>query len=593
MDEQRISLKSVKELRQRDDGEYRQFVVPAYQRGFRWSKLQVTQLLDDIRDFSRRPNPQPEDFYCLQPLVIKALADGKLEVVDGQQRLTTILLLLRHFNDRQVERFRQPTYTLEYETRPGLGVFLSHPSQDAATENADFHHFYEAITSLEEWFAEHDADVEEIKLTLLNKTKVIWFQLAETDNSVDAFTRLNVGKIPLTNDELIRALFLRRSATRDAEITDEQLHVAYQWDLIEKSLQADAFWYFLSNEPSKTANRIGFLFNLVAQAQGIVADHAGDTYGIFHHFNARLSQSGIRADLAWREIKQLHLTIEEWFEDRTLFHMIGFLVSEGMGINDLRALAEGTSKSLFQARLRKEIFLTTMRVELKEGADASVIRELVDDRLEKISYPASSRDIRRVLLLFNVATLLMDTRSNVRFQFDAFKSEAWDIEHVRSVAEDKPERHDERRDWLRHCLAFLSVEVANAGLCKGIETFLGLNRTDATNELFDPLYEEILACFGEAVDGSDKHRISNLTLLDEGTNRSYKNAVFAIKRQSILSLDQAGIFVPLCTRNVFLKCYSPNVGHAMLWTDEDREGYRLSLSDTLVRFFAGPTEVAA
>lgn len=114
MDEQAISLKNINDLRLGDAGKPRQFLVPAYQRGFRWSKLQVTQLLEDIREFVRRPNPQPDDFYCLQPLVIKALPDGRFEVVDGQQRLTTILLLLRHFNERQIERFRLVLYSLEY-----------------------------------------------------------------------------------------------------------------------------------------------------------------------------------------------------------------------------------------------------------------------------------------------------------------------------------------------------------------------------------------------------------------------------------------------------------------------------------------------
>jgi len=593
MDEQAISLKNINDLRLGDAGKPRQFLVPAYQRGFRWSKLQVTQLLEDIREFVRRPNPQPDDFYCLQPLVIKALPDGRFEVVDGQQRLTTILLLLRHFNERQIERFRLVLYSLEYETRPGLGAFLEQPTPDSAKNNADFHHFYGAIVAIEEWFTQHEADVDDLKSALLNKTKVIWFQLAEADNPVDAFTRLNVGKIPLTNDELIRALFLRRPAEQNAEVSDVQLRIAYEWDLIEKALQADAFWFFLSNEPSKTTNRIGCLFELVARAQGMAAEYAADAYGIFYHFNAQLTQAGARPDLAWREIKQVYLTLEEWFEDRTLFHMVGFLVSDNMLINELRTLSHGCTKSDFEARLRREIFRRTMRNDLPAPADIAVVRDLVDKRLEKLVYPSGSRDIRQVLLLFNLATLLMDRRSNIRFQFNSFKSDAWDIEHVRSVAEDKPERHDERKEWLSNCITYLGADLPNELLCGDIKAFLALSRPDATNEVFDPLYERILTHFGEAADGGDQQGISNLTLLDEATNRSYKNAVFAVKRQSILNLDQAGIFVPLCTRNVFLKCYSPYVAHAMFWSEEDRDGYQAVLSESLVQFFTGTAGGAA
>jgi hypothetical protein len=189
---------------------------------------------------------------------------GNLEVVDGQQRLTTLLLILRHFNERLAERYRQPLFTLAYETRPGLDDFLEAPGQEAANHNVDFFHLYQAIQAIEAWFGQRDSEVEDIKSALLNKTKVIWFELADSDNPVNAFTRLNVGKIPLTNDELIRALFLRRTGTDEREATSGKLRIAYEWDQLEKALQSDAFWYFLSNQPQRGQNRIGFIFDLVA-----------------------------------------------------------------------------------------------------------------------------------------------------------------------------------------------------------------------------------------------------------------------------------------------------------------------------------------
>jgi len=81
--------------------------------------------------------------------------------------------------------------------------------------------------------------------------------------------------------------------------------------------------------------------------------------------------------------------------------------------------------------------------------------------------------------------------------------------------------------------------------------------------------------------------IDNLVLLDYATNRSYKNSVFAVKRYRILSLDRHGIFVPLCTRNVFLKSYNPRVEHMMFWTEDDSDGYRQVMIDTLHKLFIG------
>lgn len=50
-----------------------------------------------------------------------------------------------------------------------------------------------------------------------------------------------------------------------------------------------------------------------------------------------------------------------------------------------------------------------------------------------------------------------------------------------------------------------------------------------------------------------KNWIGNLTLLDCGTNRQYKNAIFAIKHNKIAQRVRDGIFVPICTKKVFDK----------------------------------------
>jgi hypothetical protein len=592
MSEQSITLKTVADLRADPESNTPlQFYIPAYQRGYRWSSLQVAQLLEDIREFTQRPNPQPEEFYCLQPLVIKVRSGGDFEVVDGQQRLTTLLLILRHFNERLAEQYRQILFTLAYETRPGLDDFLEDPDQETADNNVDFFHLYQAIQLIEDWFGQRDTEVETIKAALLNQTKVIWFELEESDNPVDAFTRLNVGKIPLTNDELIRALFLRRTSPDEQEATSVQLRIAYEWDYMEKALQSDAFWYFLSNEPREGQNRIGFLFDLVAcSEEDMLAEMESDAYGLFYVFNRRLKATDTTLENEWLKIKQTHLMLEEWFEDRTLYHMVGFLVSQDMPIHEIRELSLDCTKSAFEQRLRSEIFDRVIDDKLPDPPDEQTIREQVSNRLEELTYSSDRQKIAALLMLFNVATLLQNQKSNMRFQFDSFKSERWDIEHIRSVTDDKPERHYQRQDWLNKCLGYLHSRGAENELCEEIEAFLDLSQAEATNEIFDPLYEQVLAYFGEATESSNMHGIVNLTLLDEHTNRSYKNAVFAVKRQRLLSLDQAGIFVPLCTRNVFLKCYSPQVDNVMFWSEADQQGYEDAITLALVNFFCGKQE---
>jgi hypothetical protein len=591
MNDSSICLKPINHLLIDEQGQPTRFWIPAYQRGYRWSPLQVIQLLDDIREFTRRRNPQPDEFYCLQPLVLKETADGAYEVIDGQQRLTTLLLILRHFNERLADKYRQKLFNLDYETRPKLLNFLREPTESYAKSNVDFFHLFEAITSIEKWFGNKENEVDEIKSSLLNKTKVIWFQLSERDNAVDAFTRLNVGKIALTNDELIRALFLKRSDANKPRATAQQLEIAHEWDQLEKSLQEDAFWYFLSNKPGPRQNRIGFLFELVAKADGMPQDVGHDAYGIFYAYSKKLKDDGVPSKVEWLKIKQVFMMLEEWFEDRTLYHIVGFLIQQGVEVREIWSLAKDTMKSAFEQKLRKEIFKKIIGDERLDDLSEQMLRDQVGECLDELEYGRDSRKIRSILLLFNLATLLDNPRSNLRFQFDSFKRGDWDIEHVRSVTSVPLVRHHERVEWLKLSLGYLKTQDIEAELRFEIEKFINLAHKDVLDTVFDVLYERVLGVFNESDDEDVDNGISNLTLLDTNTNRSYKNAVFAVKRERLLSRDKSGTFVPLCTRNVFLKCYSSQVDNIMFWSNKDRQAYRKVMIDTLVGFFSRKSEI--
>ena len=584
---QQICLKSVDELRLRSEGDHEpmRYFIPAYQRGYRWERQQVTQLLDDIREFTKRENPQPDEFYCLQPLVLRLNEDGAFEVVDGQQRLTTLLLILRHFNSRLAARYQQKLYGLDYKTRPDLLEFLDNLSEERAQGNIDFFHLHQAVVTIEDWFESRESEVETIKGALLNQAKVIWFQLATDEAPVNAFTRLNVGKIPLSNDELIRALFLRRPKKNQAGIEPLQLKIAHEWDQIEKTLQDNDFWCFLSNDISLRGSRIGFLFDLIAREGGMAKSN--DSYATFYYFSEKLNAKGANTEQEWLSVKRASMQLEEWFKDRQLYHLIGFLIWAGMEVGVLRDLAKDRTKKYFKEALKAAVYERALRAEFDPCADAEERRELIVEKIGSLAYGRNSPQIRALLLLFNLASLLQHQASNMRFQFEGFKKQHWDIEHVCSVADDAPGRPNTQREWLDQCLTYLKAAEEGAALQQEIEQFKLLSAAEVT-KLFVPLYDKVRLHFQELDQGEDvDNSMANLVLLDQGTNRSYKNAVFAIKRQRVLALDRAGVFVPLCTRNVFLKCYSPRVDHAMFWTKADREGYQQTLIETLQQFFEG------
>ncbi|WP_425640653.1 DUF262 domain-containing protein [Marinomonas gallaica] len=331
------------------------FFIPAYQRGYRWSQRQVIELLEDVYEFCDRKQPKEDDFYCLQPVVVKQ-TNGVWELVDGQQRLTTILLILGYFNSRFAVDFRKQLYTLDFETRPQCHDYLSTLDESLKEQNIDFHHIYQAFITIREWFKDKIHRINDIESVFLNKVKVIWYQVPESENVIDVFTRLNMGKIPLVNAELVKALFLRSSnftAAGQSSTHLQQLNIAQEWDTIEKRLQDDSFWYFLSNK-SITTNRIEFVLELASRnlsSDGILEN---DKLKVFLQFNKQLSKpkSTLDATNEWLSIKRCFMTLEEWYNDKALFHLIGYLVAQGVTIPELFGVSEQTkSKYDFREKL--------------------------------------------------------------------------------------------------------------------------------------------------------------------------------------------------------------------------------------------------
>ena len=111
-----LSSKSIRDLMNLESP----FFIPIYQRGYRWTDIQVTELLEDLKEFMLQKQSRDE-VYWLQPVIIKNAHD-KWELIDGQQRLTTIYLILKVFTT-YMSRQNEP-YKLEYQSRKDSADFL-------------------------------------------------------------------------------------------------------------------------------------------------------------------------------------------------------------------------------------------------------------------------------------------------------------------------------------------------------------------------------------------------------------------------------------------------------------------------------------
>lgn len=165
-----------------------------------------------------------------------------------------------------------------------------------------------------------------------------------------------------------------------------------------------------------------------------------------------------------------------------------------------------------------------------------------------------------------------------------YKTENWDIEHITSVKESMPSNAEQKKNWLTDVEVYIDISIPNSGELKK-----RIKNCDVSNDSeFNQLFEDIVSHFNYYVKSDDEiNGLSNLTLLDSETNRGYKNAVFPIKRKTIIDRDKMGAFIPISTKNVFLKYFSEYPPKISFWTQEDRENYELDLIDVLSGFMEG------
>lgn len=574
------------------------FFVPKYQRGYRWRKEQVLDLLQDIDAFT--PGNDGRGWYCLQPLVVHRGTEAEgWRLVDGQQRLTTIKLILTWLDRHYVEELckqlssstqetqgidqliltwlgrrdvegRQRIFSLTYETRGSDKDWLAVlDDEQAARRNIDYWHIRQAWQCICEWFGERGEafDTYAFSSKLLHRCRFIWYDTGQggtdNDNEEDVFIRLNDGKIPLTSAELVKALFLNSSnfaGSGDSEaIRLRQLEISSQWDMMEETLADDAFWAFINGRENRQRPRIGYILDLFA---GKLYEKVDDDYFTFREFQGYLDssdeESGKRWDEAnqtWDEVRDTFLALREWFGDKRFYHLAGYLLNTG---------EKNAGELIDEYRsMEKDVFTAYLETEIRKSIDW--------DGDEEITY--GDPRLRRILLLHNVVTMMQQDNETARFPFGDFIAGGnHDIEHIHPQNPKEPDTPAKRQAWLD-----VQRPYVDGGLKARIDSF------DAweDGEAFGKLYGDIRAYFAKDLEEDETDGLSNLCLLQARLNRSYHNSFFPDKRAKILLADQEGTFIPACTKRVFYKYYTTEPQDMTFWGGKDREAYLASIKQTL------------
>lgn len=646
-----VKLKTIADLQ----NESAKFYIDAYQRGYRWTENEVRDLLDDIREFSHVKRQDDCTFYCLQPIIVTQAEDGvSCKVIDGQQRLTTIYLIYSFYWVTQSSFMRDKLpFELSYNNKPKLQECIKTftekeyaRSEQVIHEMAgyesdiDCHYILEAYKCICDYFQKLVKDpntrneLNDMKKIFDTFMKIIWYELTDCDvnTEVAVFSKINMGRIALTNAELIKALLLKKDSNDSDILVSTQMNIAVKWDEIESQLSEESFWSFLVNEKKEDmtyATRIDFIFHVMARElnDGILKE-ANEKYPneesytvsesvnkdkfsfyVFSNYvrllqkhpdeNADTDQNYI--EKIWDGVCEYYRMFKDWYKDIRWYHMIGFLVetSSKQYIDQILELSrlyrEGSGDS---GEGHKDHFEKEMRIRISKAVFQDKILSTAGCRefINGLDYQDNPNDLRKTLLLYNVA-YLEACEENGRFPFEKYKDESvsWDLEHINAVSDTRPD--DDRRDsddnnrlqWLKKVVDIPEIEKITTADGQPVQDLVKtiidnkyyLTKYQPNTKDFIQVYEAVINYFGGI--GEPDNSIGNLTLLDGGTNRSYKNDVFPLKRKTILKRIMSDVFIPLCTRKVFMKGFAES-GDLLRWRDVDKKAYSEEIIDCICKY---------
>ena len=624
------------------------FFIPDYQRGYRWGEIQIRQMLEDIYSFIYDKNAAGS-FYCLQPVVVKKMtpdevAANKLEsafdnntwyeVIDGQQRLTTIRIILAL--ESQIDRFNKMRFNMYYQTRPELGklfdklgiyeenerFIVKFDNDNDQCNDIDSWHIHNAANKILDWFQNGSGyfkpSIQEFKggfYENFSNTKekdksvqVIWYELCDKSDPYEMFKRLNDKSISLNNAELIRGMFLSDSAVykgeelllsqfdedvrpivEKRELARKQSHIIEEWDIIEKQLWDDKFWSFIKKEKNSDeySCRIEYIFDLISKK----TSNQKDSLYTYLEFDGML-KSGAVKDLwdLWLKVETYFSLLMAWYNDRYYYHKIGFLTTELGSSVLIEMLSESTNVS-------KKEFKKTI-----EGRINSAIHDKKKPgrKILDYTYKDDYNMLKRVLFLYNVETTYKQGLEF--FPFERYKDYEWTLEHIHAQNSERID-HSIKDKWVewfdenKKVLERLSSRLPNDENLTLLISFFNneynqlINYKDKyTFKDVTKVFDLVLKYFNDlsAQEGTPTvmHGISNMALLSGSTNASIGNSVFEVKRQMIMDDDARGNYIPLCTRKVFLKYYNKNdknftVQQNFYWSDKDRKHYLEDIKEVL------------
>ena len=349
--------------------------IPEYQRGYKWTAANVIQLLEDLKNFKKSDNDQ---FYCIQNITItkqKHKDSWCMNVIDGQQRLTTLFILLSYLQRNMKDKIISPSANiLNYSIRETsdkflcdsilTGIIWDNAIDTNAAHTKDQFYIMAVADAIQEWFRKNKLETK----TVLDDLVLIVNEVRPGDEET-VFASLNGGKVDLDGADLVRAILITRAAKQKypSIISREQLHQIANDDIdlnidisvssrgkinefrVKLGVEIDEmnkWWaqnkvkdYFEQLLPNKISKNKAFKYSQYpidllyyafyeAYKTKLSNSNEGESLDlrVFENGIDLNGQSGDDHLEFFTAVREFHLTMMDWYNHDEIYNLIGYLM---------------------------------------------------------------------------------------------------------------------------------------------------------------------------------------------------------------------------------------------------------------------------
>lgn len=580
--------------------------IPDYQRGYEWGENNVRLLLEDLKKVLDKIYISDTDkflddklFYCLQHITIISKDNGEYyNVVDGQQRLTTIAIILAYFGKADLLKGK-----LKYSSREDTGEFLNNEiftrkyweqnDKEEDVKHKDEFYIRAAANMVQTWDKEQTWNSNQRKRyieILLNRTKLIVNVVSGNEEMI--FANINGAKAELDGADLLRAVQITHSSKEKYEIThsdnsnevneyrvkmgmllDEINNWCGQKDVrtfLGRFLKDDSFDKSGFNEKLYPIN---YLYRMMYEMH---PDNNMPFEFRFFEYGLDIKGNGVGDD-NWEmyiELKRIYGFVRDWYESDEIYHYLSYLFSNFKSKVNFVAIYKtwenSKGKLSFITELKKEISKYILEIYSSDGENnEEPAKEKLKNDLANLSFSwyHNKESLVKILILLDV---IYSCKSKYRLPINYFVSKGEDIEHIGCQTPNEEDLNN-REKWLEYIkkLNDYKFDIDKGRLDEWWEKLL------KEQEVIDDVTSNII----DELNSYGLNSIGNLVLLHSSQNRSYRNASFNTKKSIIIEDYYNNKY---SIRPYTLKAFSSN--HTSMWTLEDIKKSTETLAHDIIDF---------